>query len=533
MAEAIRREPGPDPTAFGPIDAALFSYWRRRIRVDLAGLPWVEYAVMAKSMWGVESEGDPVLDLLGRSNMLITCVRPAWSWLAGDDVSRDPDWHDRWHRSAPWNPFAQESGFAAAYLAPGASRTAESNLTLWDRGAASTRLVYNRLWQIAHNSTDPVAARQFMERELAVDPWSPSVHILLINHLAERADWETVRAQITRSRSYVPNSPGVNLAEAGLLDRRGSRAAAIEVVRRAIARQPSNYALWKRHVELLTASHRLKAVRDVLHEMQARRLDAVGTASLVAEHAERYLERGHLAEARQLVDRANQLEAWQGSVLGATAQVAIRERRVPEGLDIFRKAMERYPSSHDYHGQRVDALLGIGQRDEAVRFAAGTPRTALANTCVAVELARIFLSHGEKALGLEWLDRARSVSPKWMRPRDLIMLERPKLATNLTSCSDRAVLSEWTALAAADPGKYSDVVDRLARNPNAAAVDCLLDAMRMPTIAREAAVGLAGIAMVDVDLPEHPTPAQLDAARQRLAAWWVPIRARYAGWQLE
>lgn len=73
----------------------------------------------------------------------------------------------------------------------------------------------------------------------------------------------------------------------------------------------------------------------------------------------------------------------------------------------------------------------------------------------------------------------------------------------------------------------------LSENPHPPAVECLLEALTQPAIAREAAVRLARIASIDVDLPSRPTPAQIENARERLAAWWKGVEPRYAAWQLE
>jgi tetratricopeptide (TPR) repeat protein len=523
----------------GPISVAPLPHHLHRVLSDAVCLPGIEYALVTGHLFGVPSEATAVLQALQNLRLdgaWVSCVRPAWDVYHGRERgggAKWVDWVEQWMVAESRNPWAQASQFAASWHLAKDWRTDANAWALWDLGCVDTRLVRLRTDALVRSAGLAPALADDLARELSVDPWDPELWLAALEHAKTAMSRESFAREVARARRTLPR-PGALLAYHAAQERRwGNPIRAEAILKEGIAIDPDYRPFRDGLVDLHLEGLRLGKARRAARDIQERWPRTLGTAILLARIGEQYLVWERLKEARELTDAARAIDDWQGNVLEMNAALCIREGKVAEGRALIRREIERYGEDRiSPYCTLVGQLALSGRLQDAIQEVEKIPVSVAGWGQTHVYLARIFLQAGDTARWAKHLERAWKLWPAGLSPLENFLRAQPRLATMVVVSRDAKRLSEL--LARTEGAAHTRVIELLNQNLHPEAVDALLSELRAGRNRELAARALAGRAGIDLGhASDRSTPAELDLAHTRLAAWWKQARSRYPESQLE
>ncbi|MBI3892465.1 MAG: tetratricopeptide repeat-containing protein [Candidatus Wallbacteria bacterium] len=520
--------PPPDPSARGDLEPGLTPARARAVRCELLGLPAVEYAVVAATLWGVPEEAKAVLeaarDALPESQAVPNMMA---ALAAADRTGRLQSWKVQASSEDPADPWASTASFESG-MRQARGRAAR---LAWDLGSPCFGLVRESLGVMAQSPALAQHSALSLEFELSVDPWDVGLWALRLANAAARLPWPELKAEIERARKALPKADVLATTEAAILMDRGAIASAARILNEAATSFPDPDSAIFTLLNLYMSGDRLGKARQAAEMMRLHKSDSLAQVAALCRIADRMLDLGKVEDARPLVDQARAMEQWKGDALLLTGRFLIHDGKVDEGLGWYEKYAQRYPSGSPEGWRPIKVLLEAGRKDLAGNLADKSPPEALADAGYLMELANAFNSYGDSTRGMDYRRRGRDAITRQLGAMGKGLANAVAAPTDLKISRDGRLLKEW--LGRAENQNLGSVLEAIRANPFPEAVEAMLDGVKMERVGRQCAQDLAQRAGVDIDLPQLPLAEDLARAHQTLSAWWSKAAPRYLESRLE
>ncbi|NGP54114.1 hypothetical protein [Thioalkalivibrio sp. XN8] len=242
-------------------------------------------------------------------------------------------------------------------------------------------------------------ARGLLEQAVDRDPrfaeaWAALGGVLLVmpSYFADVPSDEAAeqaRSAASRALALVPDLPEALAVSARLAAERGERLAAVQLVERALARDPNNANSWMWHgLNLLEAGH-VQAARAAFE--QANRLDPLSGIHFGWIGATQVIE-GEAEAAETSLRRAHEL-GWRGSASAWLLKLALADGHGPEAERRFRQWLQDDGRIAPEH-RSVYEEIAPAMADPALRPAAGAAVAAAIETWPEREWSQLYLMLG-------------------------------------------------------------------------------------------------------------------------------------------
>ena len=200
---------------------------------------------------------------------------------------------------------------------------------------------------------------------------------------------EQARSAASRALALVPDLPEALAVSARLAAERGERLAAVQLIERALARDPNNANSWMWHgLNLLEAGH-VQAARAAFE--RANRLDPLSGIHFGWIGATQVIE-GEAEAAEASLRRAHEL-GWRGSASAWLLKLALAGGYGPEAERRFRQWLQDDGRIAPEH-RSVYEVLAPAMADPALRPAAGAAVAAAIETWPEREWSQLYLMLG-------------------------------------------------------------------------------------------------------------------------------------------
>lgn len=200
---------------------------------------------------------------------------------------------------------------------------------------------------------------------------------------------EQARSAASRALALVPDLPEALAVSARLAAERGERLAAVQLIERALARDPNNANSWMWHgLNLLEAGH-VQAARAAFE--RANRLDPLSGIHFGWIGATQVIE-GEAEAAEASLRRAHEL-GWRGSASAWLLKLALADGHGPEAERRFRQWLQDDGRIAPEH-RSVYEEIAPAMADPALRPAAGAAVAAAIETWPEREWSQLYLMLG-------------------------------------------------------------------------------------------------------------------------------------------
>ena len=200
---------------------------------------------------------------------------------------------------------------------------------------------------------------------------------------------EQARSAASRALALVPDLPEALAVSARLAAERGERLAAVQLIERALARDPNNANSWMWHgLNLLEAGH-VQAARAAFE--RANRLDPLSGIHFGWIGATQVIE-GEAEAAEASLRRAHEL-GWRGSASAWLLKLALADGHGPEAERRFRQWLQDDGRIAPEH-RSVYEEIAPAMADPALRPAAGAAVAAAIEAWPEREWSQLYLMLG-------------------------------------------------------------------------------------------------------------------------------------------
>ena len=500
------------------------------LRIELQALAVAEHAIVAQETWGVQEDAKAMLET-ARSLFPSSQVIPnTMAYLAPTDrMGTLKDWPRQLSSSDPDDPWGSDSRDQDE----GSGRVQDEShvRASWELASPSLRFVRQSMSTLLRI---PAAENQFgpmLDFELKVDPMDCSLWALRLAMAASRNPWPEVRQLTEKARKALPRSEIVAVTEAELLVDRGLIAAGEKVLEQLVATLPDPTTAMQMLVRLYLEGDRLGKAQGAIDRLQREGADALLISSNLCGVAGRLLDLGLVAEATSVVDKLLKQPTGRQDEFLLLGRFHIRAGRTEQGIAQFNESDNRYATKGAEGWRIVEALMEAGQGQLAADWAARTPPALMADGTYLLRVASAFGAHGDLARGRQYRRLSRDALTRQLGPRAKTVLDALAVPPELATTRDRALLDKWLTQAAAQ--NLAAPLIAIKANPNPAAVEALLQGVKMRRVGRQCALLLAYRAGLDIELPPATLDEDLEKAHVALSAWWNRVAPRYVESRLE
>lgn len=281
-----------------------------------------------------------------------------------------------------------------AYLTAGDSGQAKAEANAYLASDQSSPRPHLLLGRIALQDNDLETARKHFERALALDPGNVTANRGLAVLASGREDLDQARERYLDALEHHPGDTGTLVNLALVEGQRGDPGAMRSALEAAV--DADDKALQPR---LVLARLLLEEGRsgEAVSLLNAVRDDYPGEPGLWLLLTESLLANGALPAAEEAAKHLLGLLPEDAGALTLMARVELRGQRYEEAEKHLRQALESYPNSPDLHKLMADALLGLGNLEEASEVLEGLPAEVAMEPEVRVAKGRIALAQKKPA----------------------------------------------------------------------------------------------------------------------------------------
>ncbi len=214
----------------------------------------------------------------------------------------------------------------------------------------------------------PGEARQLLDGIAAGDALAPLVRLHRAALMQRQGDVEGAIAELDALSREYPNSTTPLEQKAGLLQFMGRPAEATSVLDQAIERlppqpEPAGWALFYARAVARDQNHNWAGSEaDLLHALELSPEQPTVLNYLGYSWAEKGVR---LAEARQMIEKAVQLQPNDGAIVDSLGWVMLRQGDSQGAVRLLERATELRPDDPTINGHLGDAYAAAGRRLEA------------------------------------------------------------------------------------------------------------------------------------------------------------------------